>query len=162
MKTMKRNEKVAFMKVKGEEKYTRIRGFTEFSMSRNPIEYSRKYVDEKNERNDVVGYSPSVRYSFDNFLGDAVHHDFYNITSLELVGDDAVRSIVIVDLTTMSNTKDAYSRDWSIIPDTEGDDENTYTFSGTLKANGDIILGTATSDDNWETCQFVSVYEEDL
>ena len=162
MKTMKRNEKVAFMKARTGDKYIRMRGFTEFTLNRNPIEYSRKYIDEKNERNDIVGYSPSVRYSFDYIMDDAVHREFYDITNLEYVGENAVRNIVIVDLTTSSNTKDAYSRDWSIVPDSEGDDENTYTFSGTLKANGDVILGTATSDDNWETCNFVSVYDEDL
>ena len=66
-KISKRSDKLAFF---GEDKvstFTRMRGFTEFSMSKNPVEYSRRYIDEKTERNDVVAYAPSISYSFDRF-----------------------------------------------------------------------------------------------
>ena len=96
-KILKRSDKVAYYKVG--DKYVRMRGFTDFSMSKNPTEYSRKYVDEESERNDVVGNNPSVSFAFDRFSEDAVHADMVSIADNEAVGADAVRSIVIVDMT---------------------------------------------------------------
>ena len=63
---IKRSEKLAFMEVtEGEGTvYKRMTGFTEFSLSKNPKEYSRKYIDEDMERSEVVGYSPAISYKF--------------------------------------------------------------------------------------------------
>lgn len=156
-KITKRDDRLAFMGIgASKSEFSRLRGFTEFSLSKNPVEYQRRYIDEKNERNDVVGFSPSIGYSFDRFVGDGVHDDFVNITDNELTGDEAVRSFLIVDLTADGDNKKAYMRDWTIIPDSEGDSVDAYTYSGTLKANGKMISGTATSTDNWQTCQFVA------
>lgn len=153
----KRNDKIAFMALSSDpDKFIRMRGFTEFSQNKNPIEYSRKYVDEQTERNDVVGYAPSISYSFDRFSDNAVHSELINITNSELVGDDAIRSIIIVNVSDSTEEKTAYKRNWSIIPDSEGNDNSAYTYSGTLKANGDIILGLALSDDDWQSCTFVA------
>ncbi len=155
-KISKRSEKVAFFGIdSGTRSYTRMRGFTEFSMNKNPIEYSRKYIDEQIERSDVVAYSPSISYSFDKFSDDLVHKELIKISDNEMVGSDATRKIVIVDFSTDEEVKEAIGRVWTIIPDGEGKDSNTYTYSGTLKANGDIIFGTAISDDDWETCSFI-------
>ena len=151
----KRSDKVAFLKVGGASgTYKRMRGFTEFSLNKNPIEYSRRYVDERTERNDVVGYSPEISYSFDKFSGDDVHADIISVNDSEKVGQDAVRSIVIVDISATGTNKPAYEREWAIIPDTEGNDTDAYTYSGTLKANGEIVSGTAASSDDWQTCTF--------
>lgn len=153
-KISKRSDKLAFF---GEDKvstFTRMRGFTEFSMSKNPVEYSRRYIDEKTERNDVVAYAPSISYSFDRFAGDSVHDQLVDIADNEKVGADAVRYIVIVDLSDEADQKSAYMREWTVIPDSEGDDTDAYTYSGSLKANGEIVAGTAVSDDNWQTITF--------
>ena len=134
-----------------------MRGFTDFSMSKNPTEYSRKYVDEQSERSDVVGYNPSIAFAFDRFSKDAVHDDMVAIADNELVGADAVRSIVIVDTT--EQIDGAYSaklRNFTVIPDAEGSDSDTYTYSGTLKANGAVISGSATTDDDWQTVTFIA------
>jgi len=156
-KILKREDKLAFMALtENADTFMRMRGFTEFSMNKNPIEYSRRYIDEKTERNDVVGYSPSVSYSFDKFSGDAVHNALVKIADSETVGGDAVRSILIVDMSTEGENKAAYCRSWSVIPDSEGDDSDAYTYSGTLKANGGITEGTASTTDNWQTCTFVA------
>lgn len=152
-KILKRSEKLAFYSV--DDTYTRMRGFTDFSMSKNPTEYSRRYVDEGSERNDVVGYNPSISFSFDRFSDDAVHTDMVAIADNELLGADAVRSIMIVDLSRKSG--DGYyaqRRDFSVVPDSEGSDSDTYTYSGTLKANGAVLTGTATTFDGWQTAEF--------
>jgi len=160
-KIAKRSDKIAFFGiVNGENiEYKRMRGFTDLSINKNPVEYSRKYIDEKTERNDVVGYAPSISYSFDKFSDDAVHNDIIRVADDELVGADAVRSIVLVDLTTESSSGvyPAVCRRWSVIPDNEGNDADAYTYSGTLKSNGDIIKGQATSSDNWMSCTFTEI-----
>lgn len=154
-KILKRSDKKAFYEVDGT--YKRMRGFTDFSMSKNPTEYSRKYVDEMSERNDVVGYNPSISFAFDRFSDDAVHTDMVSIADNESVGTDAVRSIILVDTTeeTESGYK-AQKREFSVIPDSEGNDSDTYTYSGTLKANGAIVAGYVTTDDNWQTVTFTA------
>ena len=163
-RTMKRNDIVAFMKVEGSggDDYVRMSGFTEFSVNKNPVEYTRKYIDEGNERSEVVGYSPSIRYSLDLMRDNLVHDKFFDIATFERVGEEAKVSIVIIDMASEDVDKIAFCRDWAVLPDAEGDDENTYTLSGTLKANGDTVLGIATTKDNWETCNFVSGLGDDV
>ncbi len=160
-KIAKRSDKIAFFGVLSGEivEYKRMRGFTEFAVSKNPVEYSRRYIDEKTERNDVVGYAPSVSYSFDKFSGDAVHQEIVTIADDELVGADAVRSIVLVDLEQENDDGSfpAVERKWSVIPDSEGNDADAYTYSGTLKANGDIIKGSVTTNDDWLSCTFKKI-----
>lgn len=158
---VKRSDKVAFYGIKGSTgdtyTYHRMQGFTDMSTSKNPIEYSRQYVDEDFEQSDVVGYSPSIAYGFDQFAGNAVHEDIAKISDDELLGTDAIRPIVLVDLTKESGVN-AVKRDFAVIPDSEGDSTDAYTYSGNLKVKGDKIKGTATSADGWKTITFT---EED-
>lgn len=160
-KLVKRSQKLAFYGVSGTGNtvtYHRMTGFTEISKSSNPKEYSRQYVDEDFERSDVVGYSPEYSFAFDLFEDNAVHADIAAIADGERVGTDAIRSIVMVDLS-KQDEKGLYSavkRDFSVIPDSEGDSTDAYTYSGSLKANGERVLGTAESTDNWETCIFAA------
>lgn len=130
--------------------YTRMKYFTQLSKSKNAQEYSRKYVDEKAQRTDVVSFAPQYDYAFDRYSGDPVLTDIIKITDNEMLGSDAVRSIVLVDV----DSCEAFKRDYAVIPSTEGDDANVYTHSGSLKANGEQVAGTATSSDNWQTVTF--------
>ena len=154
---VKRSDKVAFYGIKAAEDdtytYHRMQGFTDMSTSKNPIEYSRQYVDEDFEQADVVGYSPSIAYGFDQFAGNAVHEDIAKISDDELLGSAAIRPIVLVDLTKASGVN-AVKRDFAVIPDSEGDSTDAYTYSGNLKVKGDKIKGTATSADGWKTITF--------
>lgn len=154
---VKRSEKIPFYGVVTETGtiFTRMTGFTEMAVNKNPIEHKRQYVDEDFERNDVVGYTTSLTFSFDLFRDNDVHSDIANIFDTEQVGDGALRSIVIVDLS--SKDGDMYravKRDFTLIPDKEGDSAYAYTYSGTLNAAGDKISGMASSSDGWQTCTF--------
>ncbi len=152
---IKRSDKVAFMGVPGEGgayTYHRMKGFTEISTSKNPIEYSRQYIDEAFETSDVTGYSPSISYSFDQYVGNAVHEDLAKISDDELVGSQAIRPIIVVDMTKTADN--AVKRDFSVIPDSEGDSTDAYTYSGTFKVHGERLRGTAQSDDDWQTITF--------
>ncbi len=148
-----RHKKVAFYGVPssdGMEKFLRMPKFTQLSQSKNPIEHNRQYVDEPFQETDITGYSPSISYAFDLHRNCEVQKDIVNITDNELIADDAVRNIVIVDLDEGTAIKRAYA----VIPSTEGDNINVYTYSGTFKCKGEKIHGTATSDDNWQTITF--------
>lgn len=159
-KLVKRHQKVAFYGVPdgsgSKVTYTRMTGFTSLSTSKNPKEYSRQYVDEAFEESDVTGYSPSMSYAFDQHAGNAVHDDIVKITDEELTGEDAVREIVLVDLTstTSGNGYSARKRSFSVIPDSEGDSTDAYTYSGSFKTKGSSVKGTATLDESAGTLTF--------
>jgi hypothetical protein len=63
----------------------------------------------------------------------------------EYTGSAARRNIVTVDFSQPTdNGYVAVKREYSIIGDAEGDSMDAYTYSGTFKATGDRIVGTAT------------------
>lgn len=156
---VKRSEKIPFYGIltDGNVVYERMTGFTEISVNKNPIEHKRQYVDEDFERNDVVGYTTSLGFSFDLFRDNAVHTDIADIFNSEEVGDGALRSIVMVDLGSQENgVCKAIKRDFTIIPDKEGDSGYTYTYSGTMSAASEKVLGTVSSEDGFNTCVFTA------
>lgn len=130
--------------------YRRMEGFTDLSYSQNPKEYSRQYVDEEFERTDITGYAPSISYSFDRYTGNEVLEDIVKITENEYIGDLMKRKIVSVDLAG-SGSNNAKMRDYSVIPDSNGDTTDCLTYSGNFKTKGVLIDCIATSDDDWQT-----------
>lgn len=163
---IKRSDKLAFIGATSENAgtFTRLKGFTELSMSKNPKEYSRQYVDEEAERTDIIGYAPELSYAFDEFEDDNGQKIITEITNKELIGDAAKVDIVIVDLSRESGSSGAFEavkRTFSVMPDSEGGSTDAYTYSGTLKANGEKVFGTATSgaDGSWKTCKFTVAAE---
>ena len=158
-KIVKRNQKLAYYGIKdtdGNITYHKMKGFTDISVSKNPKEYQRQYIDEITETTDVISYSPTIDFSFDMFTENDVHLDIETVFNSELIGSDAVKSIVIVDFTKPSeDVEGAFEmlmRDFALIPDSEGKGTEFYQYSGTFKAKGDVKTGYATSDDNFETC----------
>lgn len=157
---VKRHEKLAFYGIpsgSGDDiTYTfhRMKGFDEITTSKNPKEYSRQYVDEEFEQTDVVGYTPTISFGFDEFSGNAVHSDIKSIFDEEKTGADAIRPIVMVDM--RSETKKAIKRDFTVVADSEGDGTDAYTYGGTFRAKGEKIAGTATSSDDWQTLTFTA------
>lgn len=135
--------------------FHRMRGFTDASTSRNAKEYTRQYVDELFEQTDVTGYSPSTSYGFDQYAGDAVHDDIVKITDGELIGNDAVRPLILVDLSAVTaKTAPAVKREYAVIPDSEGGSLDAYTYTGNFRSKGAKVSGTATTEDDWLTVTF--------
>ena len=130
--------------------YHRMKYFTQLSQTKNPQEYSRKYVDEATQRTDVTGFAPEISYGFDKHRDDPVLTDIVKITNEELYGADAIREIINVD----TANGEAYKREYTVSPGSEGDDANIYKYSGSFKANGEQIKGTAASSDDWQTVTF--------
>ena len=148
-----RPKKLAFYEVYRNVFY-RMEGFIDLSYSQNPKEYSRQYVDEEFERTDIVGYAPSISYSFDRYTGNEVLSDIVKITENEYVGDLMKRRIVTVDLSGVtSGGGNAKMREYSVIPDSNGDTTDCLTYSGNFKAKGALIDCIATSNDDWQTIQ---------
>lgn len=130
--------------------FRRMKFFTQLTQGKNPQEYSRKYVDEATQRTSVTGFAPQIDYGFDKHRNDPVLADIVKITNEELIGSDAVRTIINVD----TETGDAFKRDYAVSPATEGDDANIYKYGGSFKADGEQIKGTAESADDWQTVTF--------
>lgn len=145
-----RPKKLAFWKLPSGT-YQRMEGFTDLSYSQNPKEYSRQYVDEEFERTDIVGYSPSISYNFDQYTGNEVLADIVKITENEYIGSLAKRSIVTVDLSGGGTTASAKMREYTVIPDSSGNSTDCLTYSGTFKTNGDLIDCSVVSTDDWQT-----------
>lgn len=155
---IKRSEKLAFMQVteNGEKVFRRMTGFTELSVAKNPKEYSRKYIDEEIERSAVVGYAPAISYKLDLDPGNSVHKIFAKVADEELIGEDTECDVMIADISSPDEEGkcNAVMRTFSIIPSGEGDDKDTYTCSGSLKASGVKKFGKAVSTDKWQTAVF--------
>ena len=153
MKLVNRNDKVLFYGVPdtstGDITYKRMQGFTDLAKSHNAQEYSRRYVDEKNERTDVTGYAPSISFGFDQMSDLDVHQDLVAIIDGEAIGTDAVRTLILVDMTSESSgSYTGYKRNFSIIPSSEGDGTDAYTYSGEFRSNGEteVVAGTLSAD----------------
>ena len=158
---VKRSDKVAFLGCLGSGSsvtFNRMRGFTSLSQSKNPTEYSRRYVDEDYDQTDVTGYTPSYGFGFDQYKGDPVHEEIVDILDNEKLGTDAVRDVVVVDFSQpASKPADGYvavKRSYAIIGDTEGDSTDAYTYSGNLRVKGERIVGTATVDEAGQEATF--------
>lgn len=156
---VKRSDKVSFFgnTSSGSEVFNRMRGFTTMSGSKNPKEYSRQYVDEEFEVTDVTGYSPSIEFGFDQYTDDPVHEEMVEVLDGELTGTEARRNIVTVDFSQpiQGGGYKATKRNYAIIGDAEGDSMDAYTYSGTFRATGRRITGTATLTNNNAVATFV-------
>ena len=144
---VKRSRKVAFMDVSTTSiaNFLRMTKFTEISKSKNPTEYSRSYVDEDGEVTDVTGYSEEISYNFDLHVGNLVHEKLVDITDNEKTGADALVRILQVDFTKPKGSGyEARLRTYSVVPDSEGDSTEAYTYSGAFRKNSNMTIGIAT------------------
>lgn len=151
MKVYNRADIVNFMKVA--DKYTRMQGFTDGGKTLNASTYDRRYIDEKTERSDVTGYSPEIAYAFDRIIDNDIHDKIATIHDEEQVGE----TVEILTVNLNKKTGDGYEaklRTYSVIPDTDGDSTDAYTYSGTFHAAGEITKGTATVTADGMTATF--------
>ncbi len=162
-KLVKRNQKVAYMDVSTTEipNFQRMRKFTEISTSKNAVEYSRTYVDEDGETTDITGYGEEKSYAFDQYTNNPVHQKIVDITENEKTDDDALVKVLVVDKTqAIGNGFKARLRTYAVVPDTEGDATEAYTYSGTLKRNSKYTVGVATLSLDEKQATFVAENEE--
>lgn len=156
---VQRHEKVAYYGItdaEGNVVFHRMCGFTKMDIAKNPVEYTRRYIDESFEQTDVVAFSPSIAFSFDRYSENPVHDDIVALSDNEILGTDAIRSIVIADIKTIDENgrADAIMRDFSVMVEAEGNSLDAYTLSGTMSTKGEKIFGKATISEDGQTLVF--------
>ncbi len=156
---VQRHEKVAYYGIAdadGNVVFHRMCGFTKMDTAKNPVEYTRRYIDESFEQTDVVAFSPSIAFSFDRYSENPVHDDIVHLADNEILGTDAVRSIVIADIKTIDENgkADAILRDFSVMVEAEGNSLDAYTLSGTMSTKGEKVFGKATISEDGQTLVF--------
>ena len=141
-----RADRKMFMGVgEGSQTIHRMRGFSSLSESKNPVEYTRKYVDEKFETTDVTGVSPSYDFTFDMMTPNAVLDDLAGIIDGEKLGTDAVRTFYCVDFhKEVDGGFYCVKRDFAVIGSAVGDGTDALTYSGTLRVKTAAVEGVAT------------------
>lgn len=155
-----RDEKRAFYEIPGKSAFMLMEGFSSLSTSKSATEHNPKYVDERSSRTFVVGYEESSSYTFDRYDGNEVQDDIVSITDEEKIGKEATRRIIQVDMKTLNargTQATGRMRSYSVVPDSDGDDANVLTYSGTFKSNGDWETVTVTSYDDWQTLTVTNV-----
>ena len=165
-KMVKRCQRVAFMNTDttgSAPKYDRMTKFSSLSNSKNPKEYSRQYVDQEFEESDVVGYAPSISYSFDRHTNTPVHEMIAKIHDGELTGTETLVDIVVIDLFdpvgSAEGTYTARKRTWAVIPDADGDGSDALVYTGSFKAKSSVETGTATISADGKTLTYTSLNE---
>lgn len=158
-KLVKRSEKIAFMNTGTPEApiFTRMTKFTEISNSKNPQEYSRQYVDEEGEVTDVTGYSEEKSYSFDQYTNNKVHEILSKIADDELTADDAKVEILVVDMSEIvsDGVYGARLRTYAVIPDSDGDSTDAYTYGGSFKKKSSFEKVNASISKDGKTAEIV-------
>lgn len=157
-KMVQRHQRLAFMNTGTADApvFTRMTGFTSMTNSKNPKEYARQYVDRASEDTDVVGYAPSIDYSFDRHTNTPVHEKIAKIHDGELTGTDALVEILVVDLFTATEEGvcEARKRTYAVIPDADGDGTDALVYSGSFKSKSEVTVGTAKLDNEEKVATF--------
>ena len=153
---VKRSDKLAFLKIGST--YQRMTGFTALTTNKNPVEYSRQYVDEDFENTDVTGYSPSIDFTFDQYSDSVVHDALISIIEGEKTSTSALVTILIVDKAEpiTGGTYYSYIRQYAVVGGSEGDSTDAYTYSGTFKVKGARTEGKTTLSADESTATFTA------
>ena len=154
---MKRNDKLMYYGIgKGSEKvYLKMSEFTRLVTDKNPLETKTLFSCFRWWRK--VRYMPYIGYSFERHLENPVHNDIAKICDKEFTGAASVRSIVTVDFTHPLGKGESYAahiRKFAVVGGREAEGVELYEYTGTMRAIGKVICGTAHSIDGWETCIF--------
>lgn len=119
-------------------------GFLKFEEKKNPITVSRRYYHEEDTRSDNGGYSAEIRYEVELVTPSPAVDCLRKVADLELYGKDAEVCVMTVDLLDEVHSSGAYkawTRKYSVIPDSLGDKTGEFVYSGRLLANGEINVG---------------------
>ncbi len=118
-------------------------GWTKFSESPNAQTKSKKYINEKTERESVTRYKPKFDFEADLMHEDLTIKKVYEIQRDRAVGADAIVDVLVVDKFTDEEPADGYPArrmDLAVsVSSVDGDDD--MTISGSLNGQGDDIKG---------------------
>lgn len=142
---VQRTDIVPFMNTSKEETPTWSQmgaGWTKFSESPNAQTKSKKYINEKTERESVTHYKPKFDFEADLMHADPTIKKVYDISRNRETGSGAVVDILIVDKIGEEPVDGYDARRMKLavsVSTFDGDDD--MTLSGSLNGQGDDIKG---------------------
>ena len=117
-------------------------GVVSFDDELSPKTETKQYIADQNERDEVISYKPSFRYSAELDADDAVSQKLYLIGANQVVG--AQVTIVTVDTwTELTGICEARQATYNVIPSKAGSGApgTNLTMEGTLSQVGVIVPG---------------------
>ena len=118
-------------------------GWTKFSESPNAQTKSKKYINEKTERESVTRYKPKFDFEADLMHADPTIKKVYDIQRNRETGAGAIVDILVVDKFESEEPSEGYAaRRMKLavsVSSVDGDDD--MTISGSLNGQGDDIKG---------------------
>ena len=143
---VQRTDIVPFMNTSKEETPTWSQmgaGWTKFSESPNAQTKSKKYINEKTERESVTRYKPKFDFEADLMHADPTIKKIYDIQRNRETGAGAIVDILVVDKFESEEPSEGYAaRRMKLavsVSSVDGDDD--MTISGSLNGQGDDIKG---------------------
>lgn len=119
-------------------------GFTRFAFRKKPALYTRRYLDEKDARTDVVGYENEIAYAFDGIAENPACAALMQITDgAGLHADVCVDVVTVFAHRTAANGMPFATRQrYAVCPDVAAEGADTLTYTGTLRACAPMAEGT--------------------
>lgn len=126
-------------------------GFTELNESPSAQTASKRYINDKSASQSIVGYEWSTPFTTDQIKAQEVIEFICNIGEKQLTGPDAEARYVMVNLDKLAaeetkNVFEARLMKVAIEVSDFGDEDGEMTAEGNLLGNGDIVLGTFSTE----------------
>ncbi|MCB2308824.1 hypothetical protein LGL08_20560 [Clostridium estertheticum] len=126
-------------------------GFTELNESPSAQTASKRYINDKSSSQSIVGYEWSTPFTTDQIKAQEVIEFICNIGEKQLTGPDAEARYVMVNLDKLAaeatpNVFEARLMKVAIEVSDFGDEDGEMTAEGNLLGNGDIVLGTFSTE----------------
>lgn len=118
--------------------------WTSFTENPNAQTKSRKFINEKTERNNITRYSPQWAYEVLLMFERPEIAMVYDIVKQRKTGSDTIVTFVVVDLFKPTETNNTYEARLvnAAVQVSSLDDDDDMIMKGTLYNQGDEVLGT--------------------
>ncbi len=118
--------------------------WTSFTENPNAQTKSRKFINEKTERNNITRYSPQWAYEVLLMFERPEIAMVYDIVKQRKTGSDTIVTFVVVDLFKPTETDNTYEARLvnAAVQVSSLDDDDDMIMKGTLYNQGDEVLGT--------------------
>ena len=126
-------------------------GFTELNESPSAQTTSKRYINDKSATQSITGYEWSTAFTTDQIKDQEVIKYIRNIGEKQLTGADAQTRYVMVNLDELAaeatpNVFQARMIKVAVEISDFGDEDGEMTAEGNLLGNGDIVLGTFSTE----------------